>query len=285
MKINKSDFLNLKALMELETITEGKFKNPDIVEYLKLNGAVTRSQKGSRKYIDLAKEENIFLFLKNHNYNIDSIEKIDSYIEDIFDKKSSRDIIQKYHNNTKEITSKSMHGLYLSSLQKLNITLDGNTISILPNDGLGYFFFHTQKVEISKHTLIVGVENYQVVWFAKRYEKFFDKPNILFVVTTPYMLWWISTLENEYIHFGDYDLAGVNIYLNKVVPRLLKSKKYSMFIPHNIEELIKKYGNSELYEKQKQYENLNCDDVNVNSLVDIIRKFKKGLEQEGLILL
>ncbi len=285
MKINKSDFLNLKALIELETITEGKFKNPDIVEYLKLNGAVTRSQKGSRKYIDLAKEENIFLFLKNHNYNIDSIEKIDSYIEDIFDKKSSRDIIQKYHNNTKEITSKSMHGLYLSSLQKLNITLDGNTISILPNDGLGYFFFHTQKVEISKHTLIVGVENYQVVWFAKRYEKFFDKPNILFVVTTPYMLWWISTLENEYIHFGDYDLAGVNIYLNKVVPRLLKSKKYSMFIPHNIEELIKKYGNSELYEKQKQYENLNCDDVNVNSLVDIIRKFKKGLEQEGLILL
>jgi len=284
MRVNKQDFLNLKSLIELGSLTEGKFKNKEIVEYLKLNGAVTRRQKGSRKYIDLVKEENIFLFLKNHNYNIDSIEKIDSYIEDIFDKKSSRDIIQKYHNNTKEITSKSMHGLYLSSLQKLDITLDGNTISILPNDGLGYFFFHTQKVEISKHTVIVGVENYQVVWFAKRYEKFFDKPNILFVVITPYMLAWIEDLENEYIHFGDYDLAGVNIYLNKVLPRI-SSKKYSMFIPTNIEPLIKEYGDSKLYEKQKQYENLNCNDIKVNNLVEIIRKFKKGIEQEGLNLL
>ena len=53
------------------------------------------------------------------------------------------------------------------------------------------------------------------------------------------MLEWISNLENEYIHFGDYDLAGVNIYLNKVLPRL-SSKKYSMFIPNNIEQLIEK---------------------------------------------
>ena len=179
MKINKQDFLNLKSLIELGSLTEGKFKNKEIVEHLKLNGAVTRSQKGSRKYIDLVKEENIFLFLKNHNFNIDSIEKIDSYIEDIFDKKSSRDTIQQYHDNSKEITSKSMSGLYVSSLEKLDIKLDNNTISILPNDGLGYFFFHTQKVEISKDILIVGVENYQVVWFAKRYAKFFDKPNIL----------------------------------------------------------------------------------------------------------
>ena len=284
MKINKQDFLNLKSLIELGSLTEGKFKNKEIVEYLKLNGAVTRSQKGSRKYIDLVKEENIFLFLKNHNYNIDSIEEIDSYIEDIFDKKPSRDTIQQYHDNSKEITSKSMSGLYVSSLEKLDIKLDNNTISILPNDGLGYFFFHTQKVEISKDILIVGVENYQVVWFAKRYAKFFDKPNILFVVITPYMLEWISNLENEYIHFGDYDLAGVNIYLNKVLPRL-SSKKYSMFIPNNIEQLIEKHGNSELYKKQKQYNNLNCDDVKVNNLVDIIRKFKKGIEQEGLSLL
>jgi hypothetical protein len=126
------------------------------------------------------------------------------------------------------------------------------------------------------------VENYQVVWFAKRYEKFFDKPNILFVVITPFMLKWIANLENEYIHFGDYDLAGVNIYLNKVLPRLKKSKKYSFFMPNNIEQLIEKHGNSELYEKQKQYKNLLSNDVEVNKLVEIIRKFKTGFEQEGL---
>ncbi len=285
MKINKQNLLNIKNLIEYGSVTEKKFKNQEIVKHLKLNGAVTSSQKGSRKYIDLAKEENIFLFLRNYNYLIDSVEELDNYIKIFFDKKVPRDTIQQYHNNSKAKRSDSMHGLYVSSLQKIDVVLDGNTISILPNDGLGYFFFHTQKVEVSKSTVIVGVENYQVVWFAKRYEKFFDKPNILFVVTTPYMLEWISTLENEYIHFGDYDLAGVNIYLNKVVRKLLKSKKYSMFIPENIEQLIVKYGNSELYENQKQYKNLYSDDVDVNRLVEIIRKFKKGIEQEGLSLL
>jgi len=282
MKINKQDLLNIKSLIELETITEGKFKNKDIVSELKLNGSVYSSKKGSRKYINLDKEENIFLLLKNHNYNIGSIEEIESYIVKIFDNTPSRDTIQDLHNDSKGTISKSMHGLYVSSLQKLDIKLDGNSISILPNDGLGYFFFHTQKIEVSKNTVIVGVENYQVVWFAKRYVKFFHNPNILFVVITPFMLKWIANLENEYIHFGDYDLAGVNIYLNKVLPRLKKSKKYSFSIPNNIEVLIEKHGNSKLHEKQKQYKNLLSDDVEVNRLVEVIRKFKKGFEQEGL---
>ncbi len=188
MKVNKQDFLNIKTLIEYGAITERKFKNQEIVVQLKLNGAVTSSQKRSRKYIDLVNEENIFLFLRNYDYLIDSVEELDNYIEIFFDKKVPRDTIQQYHNNSKAKISKSMHGLYLSSLQKLDVKLDGNTISILPNDGLGYFFFHTQKVEISKSTVIVGIENYQVVWFAKRYAEFFDKPNILFVVTNTYML-------------------------------------------------------------------------------------------------
>ena len=178
-----------------------------------------------------------------------------------------------------------MHGLYVSSLQKLDVLLNGEPVSILPNDGLGYFFFHTENIELFEDTIVVGVENYQVVWFAKRYTEFFTKPKLLFVVITPYMLEWISSLENEYVHFGDYDLAGVNIYLNKIIPRLLKSQKYSMFIPHNIEQLIEKYGNSELYENQKQYQNLLSNDAEVNSLIEVIMKHKKGIEQEGLSLL
>ena len=285
MKINKQDFLNIRSLIEVGSITERKFINLKIVSELKSNGSVVSSTKGSRKYIELVKEENIFLLLKNHNYNIESILDIETYVEDMFDKNVSRDVIQKHTNNTKSKTSKSMHGLYVSSLEKLDVKLNSESVSILPNDGLGYFFFHTEKVELFENTIVVGVENYQVVWFAKKYAELFSKPNILFVVITPYMLEWISSLENEYIHFGDYDLAGVNIYLNKVIPKLSKSKKYSMFIPNNIEELIKKYGYSELYENQKQYKNLLSDDVEVNRLIKVITKFKKGLEQEGLSLL
>ncbi len=124
-----------------------------------------------------------------------------------------------------------------------------------------------------------------MIWFAKKYQRFFKNNNILFVVINPYMLEWISDLKNEYIHFGDYDLAGINIYLNKVVPKLNMSKKYSMFIPDNIESLIKKHGNSELYEKQLQYKNLVTQDNKINDLIEIIKHEKKAIEQEGLYLL
>ena len=282
MKVNKQDFLNIKSLIEDGSISEKKFKNSLIVSELKSNGSVVSNTKGSRKYIALIKEKNIFLLLQNHNYNIESSVDIDSYVEDMFGKNISRDVIQKHTNDSKSKTSKSMHGLYVSSLKKLDVKLNDDAVRILANDGLGYFFFHTEKLELFEDTVVVGVENYQVVWFAKRYTEFFSQPNLLFVVTTPYMLEWISTLENEYIHFGDYDFAGINIYLNKIVPRLKMSKKYSMFIPENIEYLIVKYGNSELYENQKRYKNLRTDDLEITCLLEIITRYKKGFEQEGL---
>ncbi|MDF1883603.1 hypothetical protein JHD49_06600 [Sulfurimonas sp. SAG-AH-194-C21] len=286
MKINKKDFLNIKSLLQNIAITEGKFTNKEILKQLKLNGSLRDGKKTPKvRYVELVNAEAIFNFLKNNNYNISSIEDIDSYIQEIFETKSARDTIQKWHNSSKTKESKSLEGLYVSSLEKIDIKLDEKIVSIIPNNGLGYFLFYTQKVELFESTIILGVENYQVVWFAQKYKQFFDTKNILFVVINPYMLEWISSLENEYIHFGDYDLAGINIYLNKIVPRLQKSKKYSMFIPPNIDTLIKEHGDCELYEKQKQYQSLYTKDEQINSLISSINHYKKSIEQEGLYLL
>ncbi|MBL0707948.1 MAG: hypothetical protein JJW00_02775 [Sulfurimonas sp.] len=286
MKINKQDFLNIKLLLEKHSITEGKFLNKEIVVELKNNGSIVGGKKTPKvRYIDLAIKENIFLFLKNNNYNIESIDDIDRYIKEIFDTKAPRAKVQKWHNNSKTIDSKSLKGLYVSSLKTIDIKLNGEPLSIVPNNGVGYFLFYTQKVELFEDTVIVGVENYQVVWFAKKYRYFFNQDKIIFVVINPYMLEWISGLTNEYIHFGDYDLAGIGIYLNKIVPRLSSSKKHSMFIPDNIKELIEKYGDHTLYEKQKQYKELNTNNIKIDNLIKIIKTFKKSIEQEGLYLL
>ena len=286
MKINKKDFLNIKILLEEKTITQGKFVNKKIVEGLKLNGSVCDGKKSAKvRYIELLKAENIFIFLKNSKYNIESIEDIDMYIEEIYENKPSRDKIQEWHNSSKAKDSKSLKGLYLSSLSSVEIKVNNEAVTIVPNNGIGYFLFYTQKIEIAKDVIIVGIENYQVIWFAKKYTEFFKSKNVLFIVINSYMLEWISNLENEYIHFGDYDLAGINIYLNKIIPRLKKVKKYSMFIPVNIETLIHKHGDPELYEKQKQYKNLMTDDVSINNLIKIIKDNKKSIEQEGLYLL
>lgn len=287
MKINKKDFLNIKYLLENGSITEGKFTNKDIVLQMRLNGSVKDGKKTPKvRYIELLNEENIFLFLKNNNYYyIDSKDEIDIYIEEIFDTKSPRDIIQKWHSDSKAKDSKSLKGLYVSSVNEIDIKLNDEIVTITPNNGLGYFLFHTEKIEIFKDTIIVGVENYQVIWFAKKYKLFFENSNILFVVINPYMLEWISSLKNEYIHFGDYDLAGINIYLNKIIPKLNKSRKYSMFIPDNIEYLIQEHGDSALFEKQTRYKDLEVNNLEINNLKNIIKTYKKSIEQEGLYLL
>lgn len=286
MKINKKDFLNIKFLLENDTITEGRFVNKEIVSALKLNGSVIDGKKTPKvRYITLVKEENVFLVLKNNNYFIESKEEIDTYINEIFDNTPSRDTIQKWHNSSKAKDSQSLKGLYVSSLSEVDIKLNDELVTIIPSNGLGYFLFHTEKIEIFEDTIIVGIENYQVIWFAKKYKEFFENENILFVVRNTFMLEWIKSLNNEYIHFGDYDLAGIKIYLNEILPRLKRSKKHSMFIPKNIECMIEKHGDHELYEKQKQYEDLHSSDEEINGLIKTIRTYKKSLEQEGLHLL
>jgi len=284
VKINRKDFLNLKTLLIEGSITFGKFVNKEIITQLKSNGAIKIDGTPKRKIVHLLKSENIFLFLKNSSYNINSLEDIESFVEEVIETQAPRDTIQKWRTNGKRDKSESLKGLYVSSLTDTTIRVDDKEFIVLPTNGVGYFLFHTQKIEVSPETIIVGVENYQVIWFAQKYQQFFDK-NVLFVYTSPYMFKWIEDLENEYIHFGDYDLAGINIYLNTIVPRLKKCKKHSMFIPENIEYLIKEHGDEELYEQQTRYKNLVVNDREISTLKNIICKYKKSLEQEGLSLL
>lgn len=284
IKINKKDFKTIKELLVDRNVTEGRFSNKKIIDLLLLNGSVKVDRPTpQRRVVYLLKEENIFNFFRNNGYKISSIDDIDCYIDEIVDVKPSRDTIQEWRNNTKAKESKSLKGLYLSSLTNIDIKINGETVTIIPVNGLGYFCFHTEKIEVSEEIIIVGIENYQVIWFAKKYKELFDRDNILFVVRNEYMREWIGNLENEYIHFGDYDLAGINIYINEIIPRLKKSKKYSMFIPENIEYLIGEHGDFKIYRDQhRKYNNLLINDIEIDKLYKIIRNKKKGLEQEGL---
>jgi len=282
IKINKNDFRNLKTLLVDKIITYGKFGNEELIKKLELNGAVfVEKRTVKRWFIHLKKENNIFLFLRNNGYNIFSVEDIDNYIDEIFEKNPTRATIQKLENNTKARKSQSLKGLYISSLQAVDIEVDSKKFIISPLDGMGYFFFHTQNVVVDKNIIIVGVENYQVVWFANKYEQFVKDKNLLFVMITPFIYEWLDGLENEYIHFGDYDLEGINIYINKIIPKLSSAKNYSMFIPENIEILIKN-GSSELFKQQRELQNMVIEDERVKELEKLIRKYKKCYEQEGL---
>ncbi|MCA6071324.1 MAG: hypothetical protein LE168_02900 [Endomicrobium sp.] len=47
---------------------------------------------------------------------------------------------------------------------------------------------------------------------------------------------WLQSIPNNYLHFGDFDFAGIGIYLNEYKKYL--TDKAMFLIPENIEKFI-----------------------------------------------
>jgi hypothetical protein len=92
----------------------------------------------------------------------------------------------------------------------------------------------------------------------------------------------MSSIPNNYMHFGDFDIAGIGIYLNEYKKHL--SEKATFFIPENIKSVLRKNGNRERFDNQKT--NFKIDEIEeskVLDLIELIKKEKKGLDQEYYI--
>lgn len=96
------------------------------------------------------------------------------------------------------------------------------------------------------------------------------------------MIQWLQSIPNNYLHFGDFDFAGIGIYLNEFKKYI--SEKSAFFVPENIEELIRKNGNRKLYNEHKiNFNPKAIKEDNLLKLIEVLHKYRKGLEQEILI--
>ncbi len=78
------------------------------------------------------------------------------------------------------------------------------------------------------------------------------------------------------LHFGDYDWAGLAIFqrLQAVFPAA------KLYIPLQIEALFQGYGQRNLVEKQFATANLDLTNPACRPIIDLIRQYNAGLEQE-----
>jgi len=94
---------------------------------------------------------------------------------------------------------------------------------------------------------------------------------------------WLQTVPNSYIHYGDFDFAGIGIFLNEHEKYL--GPRARLFVPEKIDELVGKYGNRKPYNAQlHQAPDMSAlKDPAIIRLISILHAHKKGLEQEILI--
>ena len=150
------------------------------------------------------------------------------------------------------------------------------------------FITEWQQFSIPEDVVVVNIENMENFRLIRQQRALFSsvlpEKRLLFVSRYPQssdLRSWLQTIPNNYVHFGDFDLAGVNIYLSEFHKYL--GDRSSFLIPDDIEERLQ-HGSSERYRDQyEKYKKLSSDILSLQQLINMIHKYHKCYDQEGYI--
>lgn len=188
--------------------------------------------------------------------------------------------------NSKLRKTRSFKGFLVKCYAPVEATLHGESIVIDPHKGLATFVETYEHFRIPANTVVVGIENGENFQHIQRQQYLFEAMNVLFVSRYPQskdLITWLQLIPNPYLHFGDFDLAGIQIFLSEFYASL--GKRATFFIPEDIEERLRE-GNRSLYDLQyAKHKAMKVTDERLLPLVEIIHRYRRGYEQEGYIKL
>lgn len=271
----------LVQLINGETLSSSAIKH-SIIEELVAERIVERTGRIQKK-IHLVNASALNQYLQN-KYGINDLEK---YIEVAQKENVQRSELVEISSNSKLKHTRTFKGFLINSYIPIKATLNWKEITFSFTEGTFQFIYDFESFIPENDITIVGVENAENFrWIEKQKHLFADiKP--LFVSRYPQnqskdLIKWLQSIPNKYLHFGDFDFAGIGIYLNEYKKHL--KEKASFFISENIENLIDKHGNKSRYDQQKINFNIeNIEEERIVSLVKLLHQYKKGLDQEILI--
>lgn len=190
--------------------------------------------------------------------------------------------------NSKLVMTRSCPGFPINSYEPIPCTLNGREFVVNPQEGCFLFVADWQSFSVPDDVVVVGVENMENFRMVRQQRELFEQcignNRLLFVSRYPQSIdlrSWLQTIPNRYIHFGDFDLAGINIFLTEYNAYL--GNRSSLLIPSDIEKRLAK-GTIERYNDQYQkYKGIKSKIPEIQHLIDIINKYHRCYDQEGYI--
>ena len=283
MKLPISIAEKLILLYNGEKIAASKIRHSLISEMLD-NGILKKHIQGRNKaWIYCSEQQQLNDFLQNH-YGISDLQ---NYINTLQNNDLTRADAIAVSSDSKLKKIRTFKGFLINCYHPIQATINGKSITLNPTEGIFQFIYDFENFTIPQNITVAGVENPENFRYIEKQKHLFENIKPLFVSRYPQnqskdLLKWLQSIPNKYLHFGDFDFSGIGIYLNEYKKYL--GGRASFFVPENIENLISKYGNKELYDKQRNNFNLQSED-NLIKLIEIICKHKRGLEQEILVRL
>ena len=282
MKISKTLISTLQQLMDGGPVAASTLRK-DIAETLLAEGLLTVQTHGSRRAfraIDAIALKN-FLQTRYEVFRTLGDNYLDSY--------STRFEQAAETGNSKLVMVRSCPGFPVNSYEPITCSLSGNEIVVNPPEGGFVFIDNWQQFTIPNDVVVVGIENMENFRMIRHQRKLFesvlgDTP-LLFVSRYPQskdLRKWLQGITNRYVHFGDFDLAGINIFLTEFQQFL--GARSSFFIPSDIEKRLQ-IGSQDRYNNQlSRFRDLKCDENRIQAIIDLINKYHKCYDQEGYIM-
>jgi len=271
----------LLLLSQGETISSSKAKHT-VVDELTEERIVVSTGRIQKKLL-IPNKQALDLYLQN-KYGINDLKK---YIDVNKKNHVRREEHISVSSDSKNSHVRTFKGFLVNCFNPIQGTLRGEPVTLNPADGMFQFVYDFEDFAPDQSVTIVGVENAENFRYVEKQNYLFQHIQPLFVSRYPQtqikdLLSWLRSISNNYLHFGDFDFAGIGIYLNEFKKHL--DQKATFYVPENIEELIKTYGNKTLYDRQKiTFSESDIQEERLLNLIELIHTYKKGLEQEILI--
>jgi len=287
--------INLKLAIQLQKLAEGenlsfnvfRGKSQNIIKQLITDGLLSDNKIVRRKKVVFCLNSNK---LEKHLIAKYEIYGLQNYIEVLQNTNSTKSDMVNVSGNAKLQTNTSLDGFLLKTYENISGKINNENINLKTTNGTSLHINSWQDFEIDDTATIVVVENSENFKLIHKQKDLFSNIKPVFLLrfaNSTAISKWITQTNNNYLHFGDFDLKGVHIYITEFKQKINKSNKCKFYIPDNIGILFanEKIGSSERYLEQKQ--NLKNFDftthLEVVDLINIIEKYKKGLDQEYFI--
>lgn len=282
MKLGLNIASKLLQLAGGAELPASSFSAPLIKELVDENIVQERIQGRTRRMLYIAQPTTLHTWLAQ-KHGINSLEQ---YIATLQNEEATRAENVQAVGDSKLRYVRTFKGFLINAPQPVEATLNGLPITLYNTSGTFQFIYDYESLTIPADVLIVGVENAEVFRHAGKLQRYLGKATAIFVSRYPQeqgkdLRAWLQSIPNYYMHFGDYDFAGMNIYVQEYKKYL--GDRAMFYLPDDLEELLQQYGNAALYDQQK-LNALTQQDKELLPVIGLLHAYKKGLEQEVLLL-
>ena len=254
-----------------------------LIDVLVFEGIIERKGR-IKKSLLLSDSKALHTYLQN-NFSINNLQQ---YIQIIKEENVLRSELVAASSDSKLIKIRTFKGFLINSYSPIPATLNGKQVTLNPISGTFQFIYDFEKLMVSPDITIVGIENPENFRHIDKQKYLFKDIKPLFVSRYPQnqskdLIKWLQSVPNNYLHFGDFDFSGIGIYLNEYKKHL--ADRTTFFVPENIDKLIADNGNKKRYDEQRiNFKVKSIQEYKLLQLINTIHKYRKGLDQEILII-